>query len=125
MAPSIVPVPAAPNQTPENSNSGKKQGNQPSASYKTVNAIFGATPIEGTSSKERKIYVNQARSGPSTMTFTSPPPSPSEPITFSDEDAVGVHFPHNDALVVTVPIGNFKVSRVLVNTGSSMNIMYG
>ena len=90
-----------------------------------VNAIFGATPIEGTSSKERKIYVNHARSGPSTMSFTGPPPSPGEPITFSDEDAVGVHFLHNDALVVTVPVGNCKVSRVLVDTGRSINIMYG
>ena len=30
-------------------------------SYKEVEAIFGACPLEGTSSKEKAIYINEAR----------------------------------------------------------------
>jgi len=36
-----------------------------------------------------------------------------------------VHFLYNDALIVTMLIGNFWVSKVLVDGGSSANILYG
>jgi len=35
-----------------------------------------------------------------------------------------VHFLHNDALVVMVHIGCCKVSKILVDRGSSVNILY-
>ena len=123
LAPGIVPNPAPKKSAPApGSGKGKDKG---PATYKMVSAIFGATPVEGTSSKERIIYVNQAWMDQDSTSYTSPPLPPSEPITFTDEDAFGVPFPHNDALVITIPIGNCKVSRVLVDTGSSVNIMYG
>lgn len=45
-------------------------------------------------------------------------------ITFSEEDASGVHFPHNDAFAVEAMIGNHIVCRILVNNGSSVDILY-
>jgi hypothetical protein len=45
-------------------------------------------------------------------------------ITFSDEDYEGVYLPHSDALVVTMVIGNHKIHRVLVDNGSSADILY-
>ena len=47
-----------------------------------------------------------------------------EPITFTEEDARKVHYPHNDPLVVTVQIGNMLVHRTLIDNGSSMDILY-
>ena len=43
---------------------------------------------------------------------------------FSDEDKVGTNQPHNDALVVTLRIGGYDVKRVLVDQGSTMEVMY-
>ena len=43
---------------------------------------------------------------------------------FSDEDKRGTIQPHDDALVVTLRIGGFDVKRVLVDSGSAVEIMY-
>jgi hypothetical protein len=43
---------------------------------------------------------------------------------FSDEDYGGVSLPHTDALVVTLAISNHKIHRILVDTGSSADILY-
>ena len=45
-------------------------------------------------------------------------------LSFSDEEKVGTIQPHNDALVVTLRIGGYDVKRVLVDQGSSAEIMY-
>ena len=43
---------------------------------------------------------------------------------FSDEDKKGTIQPHDDALVVTLRIGGFDVRRVLVDPGSTVEVMY-
>ncbi|XP_038701797.1 uncharacterized protein LOC119998516 [Tripterygium wilfordii] len=45
-------------------------------------------------------------------------------ITFTKEDATGVIFPHNDALVISLQIGAATVKRMIVDQGSSTEIMY-
>ena len=47
-----------------------------------------------------------------------------EEIIFTDHDLEGVQLPHSDALVVTMHVGNFDVKRILINPGSSAEIMY-
>ncbi|XP_070034899.1 uncharacterized protein [Nicotiana tomentosiformis] len=44
-------------------------------------------------------------------------------ITFTGEDADGLLLPHNDTLVISLNILNFKIKRVLVALGSSTNII--
>ncbi|KAF8081443.1 hypothetical protein N665_0886s0003 [Sinapis alba] len=51
-------------------------------------------------------------------------PEPSPQIVFSAEDAVGVHMPHNDSLLVEVGIGDCTVTKVLVDTGSSVDLIF-
>ncbi|XP_075650066.1 uncharacterized protein LOC142620599 [Castanea sativa] len=49
----------------------------------------------------------------------------SQPILgFSDEDKVGTIQPHDDTLVVTLRIGNYDVSKVMVDQGSGADIIY-
>jgi hypothetical protein len=45
-------------------------------------------------------------------------------ITFSEDDARGIHQPHDDALVVTMIIAGFITRRVLIDNGSSADIIY-
>ena len=43
---------------------------------------------------------------------------------FSDEDKIGTIQPHNDALVITLRIGDYNVKMVMVDQGSAAEIMY-
>ena len=45
-------------------------------------------------------------------------------ITFTDLDLVGIHLPHEDALVVTLRIANFDIRRILIDNGSSVNVLF-
>ena len=45
-------------------------------------------------------------------------------ITFTDEDAERIHHPHDDAIVITLLIADYTTGRVLVDNGSSANILY-
>ncbi|VFQ76089.1 unnamed protein product [Cuscuta campestris] len=47
-----------------------------------------------------------------------------EPITFTDRDLPRTGGDHNDPLVVTMDINEADVARVLVDTGSSVNVLY-
>ena len=44
--------------------------------------------------------------------------------SFSEEDARGVVMPHDDALVVTLTVANHAIHRILVDNGSSADILY-
>ena len=43
---------------------------------------------------------------------------------FSDEDKIGTIQPHDDALVITLQIWGYNVKRVMVDQGSTAEIMY-
>ena len=45
-------------------------------------------------------------------------------ITFSERDANGIKQPHDDPLVIVLEIEGFNTRRVLVDNGSSADIMY-
>jgi hypothetical protein len=45
-------------------------------------------------------------------------------LSFSEENARGVVMPHNDALVVTLTVANHRIHRILVDNGSSADILY-
>ncbi|XP_074560659.1 uncharacterized protein LOC141816830 [Curcuma longa] len=45
-------------------------------------------------------------------------------IGFGPQDLEGVETPHDDALVIKATIANYDISRVFVDTGSSVNIIF-
>jgi hypothetical protein len=45
-------------------------------------------------------------------------------VGFSDEDYAGVSLPHTDALVVSLIIANHQLRRILIDPGSSANILF-
>ncbi|XP_060183148.1 uncharacterized protein LOC132613113 [Lycium barbarum] len=48
---------------------------------------------------------------------------PDGPITFDDEDMEGIAQPHNDTFVISVLVNKFRIKRVLIDLGSSANII--
>ncbi|GAA0148740.1 hypothetical protein LIER_36787 [Lithospermum erythrorhizon] len=47
-----------------------------------------------------------------------------EVISFSEEEFEGIEVPHDDPLIISPVIANFLVARMLVETGSSPDILY-
>ena len=45
-------------------------------------------------------------------------------VRFSEEDARHLHHPHNDALVITIWVADYNTHWVLVDNGSSADILY-
>ena len=43
---------------------------------------------------------------------------------FTDEDVERIHYPHDDAIVITLLIVNYTTKRVLVDNGSSADILH-
>ncbi|KAK2997506.1 hypothetical protein RJ639_026438 [Escallonia herrerae] len=89
----------------------------------TINTISGGIAAGGSSGKARKAYARE-------VCVTSPPPNkklktvPAATITFFDDDLKGIKIPHDDPLVITIKAGNFDVKRVLIDNGSSAEILF-
>ncbi|KAK3001975.1 hypothetical protein RJ639_022284 [Escallonia herrerae] len=49
---------------------------------------------------------------------------PAQTISFSDDDVGDTRIPHDDPLVVTLRVGNFDVKRILVDNGSSAEVLF-
>ena len=91
-----------------------------------VNMIFGGLE-GGSSNKARKTLTRRAGNPPLQATLIMQccdvPPEEHYPMVFTEEEARTVHHPHNDSLAVTILVANKKMDRVLVDSGSSADIM--
>ncbi|XP_030963820.1 uncharacterized protein LOC115984984 [Quercus lobata] len=88
-----------------------------------IRIIIGGTST-GQSSKSKKTYLKVVQNvqlfGRSPRTRSMDEPATS----FTNEDAERIHHPHDDAIVITLFIANYTTRRVLVNNGSSADILY-
>ncbi|KAK3014944.1 hypothetical protein RJ639_009960 [Escallonia herrerae] len=88
-----------------------------------INTISGGLAAGGSSGRARKAFARE-------VYITSQHPDkklktvPVAAITFSDEDSKDIQTPHEDPLVITVRAGNFDVKRVLIDNGSSAEILF-
>ena len=75
-------------------------------------------------SRSRKMYLkvvqNVQLSGRSPKMRTTD----EQAITFTDEDAARIHHPHDDAIVIILLIADYTTRGVLVDNGSSADILY-
>ncbi|XP_019189993.1 PREDICTED: uncharacterized protein LOC109184447 [Ipomoea nil] len=88
----------------------------------SIYVIFGG-PEGGDTQAERKkwarsLYVGEVTQAPREKKLQR------ESITFTDDDLPDGPLPHRDALVIKLDVNNVVVHRVLVDTGSSVNVMY-
>uniref|UniRef100_A0A2N9GJ69 Uncharacterized protein n=1 Tax=Fagus sylvatica TaxID=28930 RepID=A0A2N9GJ69_FAGSY len=89
-----------------------------------IRTIIGGPASGGTSRASRRAYARQVHN---IMVVQRPPKNirlDDQIISFSEEDARGTHKPHDDALVITVNIAGFTTRRVMVDNGSSADILY-
>ncbi|VFQ83654.1 unnamed protein product [Cuscuta campestris] len=80
----------------------------------------GETGVTSKERKEwaRKLYVGSIDIGQAAKKGRR------EPIVFSDEDLPLIFSPHRTPLVISMAIHKFFVKRILVDTGSSVNVLY-
>ena len=86
--------------------------------------IIGGTATTGSSKKARKTYLRMVQNVQLTGSIPKIARRESPVIGFLDEDARRLHHPHDDALVVNIRVGDYNVHRMLVDNGSSADILY-
>ncbi|KAF8058991.1 hypothetical protein N665_1238s0003 [Sinapis alba] len=88
--------------------------------FRRVNVILGGSPVcnsSVTAIKEHQRKAVSAHRWPAKRTVETP-------IAFSELDLSNIDQPHNDPLIVEIQIGTCEVSRVLIDTGSSVDLIF-
>ncbi|KAJ9566692.1 hypothetical protein OSB04_002658 [Centaurea solstitialis] len=94
---------------------------------KVVNCITGGSEVCGLTYFAAKRH---ARDGPDERPIPEEIKSKVEKeldamtITFDKDDTQGVHHKHHDALVIQLTIGNCSTKRILIDGGSSANVIF-
>ncbi|XP_070008367.1 uncharacterized protein [Nicotiana sylvestris] len=92
---------------------------KPPSTKRTVNVISGGEDIHGVtytaSNKVSKVTITHGKRVRQVLE--------NESISFDDADTEGVMTPHNDALVRSLLVYDTNVKRVLIDPGSSVNII--
>ena len=78
----------------------------------------------GSSKKARKTYLRMVQNVQTTGSILKIARRESPIIEFSEDDARRLYHPHDDALVVSLRVGDYNVHRMLVNNSSSTDILY-
>ena len=86
--------------------------------------IVGGTTSFGSSKKARKTYLRMVQNVQLTGFVPKIARVDNLIIGFSKEDARRLHHPHDDALIVSIQIEDYNTHWVLVDNGSSANILY-
>ena len=86
--------------------------------------IVGGTATTGSSRKAQKTYLRMVQNVQLTGSVPKIVRRKSPIIRFSEEDAKRLHHPLDDALVVSIRVGDYNVHQVLVDNGSSVDILY-
>jgi len=86
--------------------------------------IVRGTTTSGSSKKACKTYLRMVQNVQLTGFIPKMAQINNPVIEFLEEDAQRLHHPHDDALVVSIWIGDYNTHWVLVDNGSSVDILY-
>ena len=95
-----------------------------------IKTLFGGPHFAGETRGAQERYVRETKSRPLTNIHSMDKrpakqcKGENDDITFKESDAHLVHHPHCDALVVKAMMTNNNVYRILVDNGSSVDILY-
>ncbi|KAF8087330.1 hypothetical protein N665_0589s0011 [Sinapis alba] len=88
--------------------------------FRRINVIRGGSPLCNDSVKSIKEYQRKATTARRWPTKYEGETS----ITFLEGDLVDIDQPHNDPLLVELQIGTCEVTRILIDTGSSVDLIF-
>ena len=86
--------------------------------------IVGGTTATESSKKAHKTYLRMVHNVQLTGSVPKIARMDNPVIGFSEEDARRLHHPHDDALMISLQVGDYNIHRVLVDNGSSADILY-
>ena len=86
--------------------------------------IVGRVTTTGSSKKAHKTYLRMVQNVQLTSFVPKMVRIDNPVIRFSEEDARRLHHPHDDALVASLQVGDYNMHLVLVDNGSSVDILY-
>ncbi|XP_048611594.1 uncharacterized protein LOC125585916 [Brassica napus] len=105
---------------------GKSKGAAPASpprQDRVIHVISGGSGVSGVSHTAAKKSIRNAKNG---LETTQPKHLllGTDEISFAAKDQEKILAPHHDALVISLTIANCLVKRILVNNGSSSNIIF-
>ncbi|XP_024015961.1 uncharacterized protein LOC112089212 [Eutrema salsugineum] len=86
-----------------------------------INMIMGGSQYYQDTLSSIKAYQCQAEAKEN---WTEPTDVPNTVISFAEEETAGIDRPHNDPSVIELTIRDHDVARVLIDTGSSVNVIF-
>ncbi|KAG7559073.1 Aspartic peptidase domain superfamily [Arabidopsis thaliana x Arabidopsis arenosa] len=89
-----------------------------------IHMIMGGLTTCRDSVRSIRNYRRQAEVRRDWIANSTPTVDNTEPISFTEADAAGLSGPHNDPLVVELIIDESAVTKVLIDTGSSVNVIF-
>ncbi|XP_060972387.1 uncharacterized protein LOC133038303 [Cannabis sativa] len=95
---------------------------RPPVHERTVNIITGGSKVSGVTQSAAKKHARQANWTKGETSRTSS--LPEQTISFTTSESTRLLNPHHDALVISLYIANYLTKRILVDNGSSANILF-
>lgn len=101
--------------------------NVDNAPIREIDTITGGPHIRGKSPKKKETYTGEAKDPPMANYIVNHSQRMRlvEPITFTWEDTVGLHYPRCDALVVRIVIAHNRLRHMLIDNKNLVNILLG
>jgi hypothetical protein len=95
----------------------------PPKNARVINYISGGSEVCGTSYSSAKRHAKESKLERGDKPYKSSSVLDTQLISFDEEDLEYIQDPHHDGLVITLYVANHLVRRILVDNGSSVNII--